>query len=233
MLKRNGLALLVISAILSASGVFHSSTAPTSGVLVCIPAIARGSGRKLALRGGSDEEADEEDVHFGGRAAGTSKPTEIRARRDGFAGEQPPAEETAETDAMGKWSDVTQALEDMKREVKVHIETPDIPDELAQRLFACTHVQVLVITGALEHLPTGIEALRELTTLIISGNALTSLPSQLASLPNLRVLEAEDNAIEALPGQKNELLARTLFVWIHKQKINTELTLKSACCRCQ
>ena len=211
-------------------------------MLVCRPAIAviaRGSGRKLdlrntnTLRGGSDEEADEEEVHFGGRAAGTSKPTEIRARRDRFAGEQPPAEETPETDAMGKWSDVTQALEDMKREVKVHIETPDIPDELAQRLFACTHVQVLVITGALQHLPSGIEALRELTTLIISGNALTSLPSQLASLPNLRVLEAEDNALEALPGQKNELLARILYMCIHKQKINTELTLKSACCRCQ
>jgi Leucine-rich repeat (LRR) protein len=101
---------------------------------------------------------------------------------------------------MDKWADVSQALEDMKRELKVHVETPELAPELADRLWACTHLRVLTITGgALKSLPAGIAQLSELTTLIVSGNSLVSLPREVAALPNLRVLEAEDNSLDSLP----------------------------------
>ena len=126
----------------------------------------------------------------------------LRGGSDEPGGEDGAAERSEHIDgaAMDDWAEVAQALEEMKRELKVHVTTVDIDAELEQRLWACTHLKVLVITGGtLKRLPPGIAALRELSTLIVSGNALVSLPAALAELPNLRVLEAEDNSLAALP----------------------------------
>ena len=102
--------------------------------------------------------------------------------------------------ALDDWAEVMQALEETKRELKVHVNTPDMSPELQERLWRCEHLQVLVLTGSLERLPPGIAALAQLTTLIVSGTALASLPSALAELPHLRVLECEDNHLGALPA---------------------------------
>ena len=131
--------------------------------------------------------------------------------------------------ALGEWAEVAAAVEEMKRELRVTVDTAEMPAGLARRLWACRHLQVLVVTGgALERIPPGIEALGELTTLIVSGNKLAALPPELAQLPKLRVLEAEDNALAALPHSASVSWPALEVVNVARNKLSSLAPLASA-----
>lgn len=165
----------------------------------------------LSLRGGedessavsSDEDSSKSPEAQPGKLSGADLGGAVCADDDSSKSSEAQPGKWSAADAGGAlddWREVQDAINDARKELKVTVLTPLMPEELQGWLWSCTELNRLVISGgALTEIPADIAKLTQLTTLIVADNALESLPEELEELVELRVLEAGGNKLTALP----------------------------------